>query len=115
MTAWQNAGLPLASIDEWSVDELNRRRCDPDVIVLDVRNDAEFAKGHVPNARHMPLIDLRKHSNQLDRKKTIATFCGSGYRASIAASLLEQNGFEHVASVPGSWNAWCAAGLPTQT
>lgn len=115
MTAWQNAGLPLASIDQWSVDELNRRRGDPDVVVLDVRNDAEFANGHVPNARHMPLIDLREHSNQVDRKKTIATFCGSGYRASIAASLLEQNGFEHVASVPGSWNAWCAASLPTQT
>ncbi|PLZ90989.1 hypothetical protein CEN45_01430 [Fischerella thermalis CCMEE 5198] len=46
------------------------------------------------------------------RDQAIATYCGTGYRASIAASLLQKRGFEKVINVPGSWIAWKAAGLP---
>ncbi len=48
------------------------------------------------------------------KSQTIVTYCGSGYRASIAASLLKQNGFEKVVNVPGSWNAWTEADLPVE-
>jgi hydroxyacylglutathione hydrolase len=114
MTRWQNAGLPLARITEWTVHELDRHRRDPDLIVLDVRSDEEFAKGFVPGARHIYVPHLREHLDDLDRSKTIATYCGSGYRASIASSILQKHGFQNLVNIPGSWAAWQAARLPVE-
>jgi hydroxyacylglutathione hydrolase len=68
----------------------------------------------VPGAKHIYVPHLIEHLDELDRHQRIATYCGSGYRASIAASLLQKHGFENVVNVPGSWNAWKAANLPVQ-
>ncbi|MFP5406579.1 MAG: rhodanese-like domain-containing protein, partial [Gammaproteobacteria bacterium] len=114
MTRWQNAAMPLRRVEEWTVRELDRRRQEPDVVVLDVRSDGEAAKGRVPGARHIYLPHLEENLGELDRTRTIATYCGSGYRASIAASVLARNGFAKVANIPGSWQAWRAAGLPVE-
>ncbi|HDZ56412.1 MAG TPA: MBL fold metallo-hydrolase [Pseudomonas xinjiangensis] len=114
MTDWQNAALPLASVGEWTVHELDRRRNDSDVLVLDVRSPAEFKGGHVPGAQHAYVAHLDSSLSELDSDKTIATYCGSGYRASIAASILKRSGFEKVVNVPGSWAAWKAADLPVE-
>jgi hydroxyacylglutathione hydrolase len=91
-----------------------RRRRDRDVLVLDVRSDEEWEKGRVPGAQHLFVTHLAERAGELDRSKTVVTYCGTGYRASIAASLLEQQGFARVANVPGSWTAWKAAGLPVE-
>ena len=112
MTDWQNAALPLESIGEWSVHELDRKRNDSDVMLLDVRSPAEYEAGHIPNAHHAFVAHIDTALGNLDRDKTIATYCGSGYRASIAASILKKNGFKKVVNVPGSWAAWRAADLP---
>jgi hydroxyacylglutathione hydrolase len=114
MTRWQNAGLPLARITQWSVHELDRHRQDPDLIVLDVRSDEEFANGAVPGARHIYLPHLAECLDDLDRSKTITAYCDTGYRASIAASVLQKNGFQKLANVPGSWTAWQTARLPVE-
>ncbi|RUR72510.1 rhodanese-like domain-containing protein [Chlorogloeopsis fritschii PCC 9212] len=111
MTSWQNAGLPLEHLGEWTVYELNKHKEDPNLTVLDVRSDDEFQQGRVPGATHIYVPHLEEHLDELDKNKAIATYCGSGYRASIAASLLQKHGFDKVINVPGSWNAWKAAGL----
>jgi rhodanese-related sulfurtransferase len=104
----------VCDITEWTVHELDRHRQDPDLIVLDVRSDEEFAKGAVPGARHIYVPHLAECLDDLDRSKAIATYCGSGYRASIAASVLQKNGFQKLANIPGSWRAWQAARLPVE-
>jgi hydroxyacylglutathione hydrolase len=114
MTRWQNAGLPLARVTEWTVHELDRHRQDPDLVVLDVRGEEEFANGFVPGARHIYVPHLEERVGELDRNKAIATYCGSGYRASIAASLLQKHGFKTVINIPGSWTAWRAADLAVE-
>jgi len=114
MTDWQNAALPLNRLQEWTVHELNARREAPDVQVLDVRSPQEVAAGRVPGARHIFVAHLADRLNELDPDKTTATYCGSGYRASIAASILKKAGFRDVANVPGSWMAWKAANLSVQ-
>ncbi|WP_024510778.1 MBL fold metallo-hydrolase [Bradyrhizobium sp. ARR65] len=114
MTSWQNAGLALARTPQWTVHELEARRRDDDVLVLDVRSEEEWQRGHVPGARHIFVPHLERQAGRLARDKCIVTYCGTGYRASIAASLLQRHGFEHVANVPGSWTAWKAAGLPVE-
>ncbi len=114
MSAWQNAALPLQRTGEWTVYELNARKADAGIAVLDVRSDEEWKDGHVPRAKHIYVPHLEEHIDKLDRNSTIVTYCGSGYRASIAASLLQKRGFENIINVPGSWNAWMKAGLPVE-
>ena len=80
--------------------------------IVDVRSNREWKGGHVPGARHIFLADLRKRISELDSKQPTAVYCASGYRSSIAASILRQAGFDKVYNVPGSWHAWREAGLP---
>jgi hydroxyacylglutathione hydrolase len=110
MTTWQNAALPFERIGIWTVHEVNERKEDSGVTVLDVRRHDEWQAGHIPGAQHIYVPHLEEHLDQLDRRRKIVTYCGSGYRASIAASLLRKHGFADVVSVPGSWTAWKAAG-----
>ncbi|MEW6176454.1 MAG: rhodanese-like domain-containing protein [Pseudomonadota bacterium] len=114
MTDWQNAGLPLARVEQWTVHELQARRDDPQVQVLDVRSPEEVAQGRVPGAEHAFVAHLPDGLGQLDRSKTVATYCGSGYRASIAASILKREGFRDVVNIPGSWMAWQLHDLPVE-
>ena len=113
MTAWNNEGLPLARVRQMSVCKLHERR--GDVQILDVRNDSEWNSGRVTGATHFYVGEMRDGSlPDLDRDRPVACYCGSGYRAGIAASLLKRDGFEDVANVPGSWTAWRTRNLPVE-
>ena len=112
MKAWDAAGFPLAEVGQMSVHELNKRA--RDLQIVDVRSPREWKNGHVPGARHIFLPDLRKRIGELDRLKATAVYCGSGYRASIATSIMKPAGFEKLWNVPGSWEAWKRAGLPVE-
>jgi hydroxyacylglutathione hydrolase len=112
MRAWQIAGFPLERIGQMTVSELNK--CKASLQIVDVRSPGEWRKGHVPGARHIFLPDLRKQINKLDRAKPTAVYCGSGYRASIATSILKPEGFNDLWNVPGSWEAWRKAKLPVE-
>ncbi len=112
MTAWNNAGLPLESVGQLTVHEINREG--KRLQLIDVRSPDEWEGGHIPNASHVFLGELRKRLGKLDRGKPTAAYCGSGYRASIATSILKQEGFECVYNIPGSWQAWKEAGFPVE-
>lgn len=110
MRSWANAGFELAEVQQRTVHEVNE--AGGRLQVIDVRAPDEWRDGHVPGAHHIFLPDLREKSNTLDRAKPTAVYCDSGYRASIGASILKQEGFDDVSNVPGSWQAWKKAGLP---
>lgn len=110
MTAWENAGLPLAQTPQVTVQQIHEHPTD--FQVLDVRSPAEWAKGHIPGARHVYLPQLASKAAELDKNAPIAVYCDSGYRASIGASLLAREGFSKVSNLPGSWQAWRRAGYP---
>src|SRR5919198_435703 len=80
--------------------------------VIDVRQASEYASGHVPGSIHIVAGDLPDRLDSLPRDRPIATICGTGYRSSIAASLLRQGGFEHVSWVANGVPAWERAGYP---
>lgn len=111
MKAWSNAGLPIANIPQMSVHAL---RDAAGVQILDVRAPSEWEGGHVPGARHIFTPELRGRVGELDPGRPIAVYCNSGYRASIAASVLKQENFADVRNVPGSWQAWTSAGFPVE-
>ena len=112
MKAWNNAGLPLESVGQMTVHEV--KAAEGNLQILDVRSPAEWKGGHIPKARHIFLGELRQHLGTLDQGKPTAVYCDSGYRASIATSILKQAGFDCVSNVPGSWQAWKNAEYPIE-
>src|SRR5262252_8185575 len=110
MKSWDAAGYPIERIGQMSVHELNEKKSS--LQIVDVRGPGEWKRGHVPGARHIFVPELQKRMGELDRSKPTAVYCGSGYRASIAASILKPAGFKELWNVPGSWEAWRAAKLP---
>jgi hydroxyacylglutathione hydrolase len=112
MKAWETAGFPFEDLPQMSVHDL--RRNGAHVELLDVRTPAEWKQGHIPGARHVFVPELRKRARELDRGRPIITYCDSGFRANIAASLLRREGFERVWNIPGSMQAWKRAGYPIE-
>jgi hydroxyacylglutathione hydrolase len=111
MRGWIEAGLPFERIPQMSVHKLKQQIDEKDDLqVLDVRSNAEWQEGHIPTAEHIYVPNLRQELDRLDRDRPVATYCGSGYRSSIAASILQRNGFNQVRNIPGSMSAWKAAG-----
>lgn len=112
MTAWSNAGLPMTSVTQMTVHDL--KKSGDSLQVLDVRAPDEWQAGHIPNAHHLFLGELQDKLDQLEKNRRTAVYCNSGYRASIATSLMLRAGFNHIANVPGSWQAWTNAGYPVE-
>ncbi len=112
MRGWFEEGLPFERTHQMSVQELHDALSSGEngPQVLDVRREDEWDGGHIPSATHQFVPDLARHRNGLQKDKPAVVYCGSGYRASIAASILQQKGFADVSSVPGSMAAWKSAG-----
>lgn len=114
VTAWETSGRALGRVRTVSVDELEASRAEAaPPLVLDVRTADEFDAAHVPSARHVHLGQVPTALPQMSRDRPVITFCGSGQRASVAASLLVRAGFEDVGVCLGSMKAWSARGLPS--
>jgi glyoxylase-like metal-dependent hydrolase (beta-lactamase superfamily II) len=110
--AWHQMGLPLATMEQISVEELRDRMEEKSVeIIMDVRRPPEWSSGHIAGAVHMPLNHLSESALSLNRDSRIAVLCAGGYRSSIASSLLEQLGFRNISNVVGGMTAWNNAKL----
>ncbi|HEX8077590.1 MAG TPA: rhodanese-like domain-containing protein, partial [Chthoniobacterales bacterium] len=112
MRAWQNAGYRLRELPQMTIHELQASR--NGLQLLDVRGPAEWKNGRIPGATHIFLPQLTKRCSELDRERPVLIYCATGYRASLAASLLQREGFSDVRNLPGSFHAWKAAGFPVE-
>ena len=98
------------SIEQTAVTDL---RTQTDSQFVDVRQPGEYGAGHAHGAINLPLNTLAKNIDKLDPTKPTFVICQSGYRSSLATSLLENAGFKSVCNVAGGTSAWIAADLPT--
>jgi len=98
--AWRAAGLDVARIDDAPAESGVRG-----AHVLDVRRPAEWVAGHLEGAVHIPLSQLQERAGELDRAAEWRVICASGYRSSIASSVLERAGFARVRNVAGGMDA----------
>ncbi len=104
--AWEISGKPYQNIPSLYAGDLKKRLAqDEPPILLDVRKKSEVDQGHLPGSQHLFLGDLPGKLDELPRTRPIITFCGSGQRAIIAASILKQNGFAEVENCLGSMAA----------
>jgi len=108
---WAGAGLPLAEIEQITVQDLQaERERDPEICVLDVRRESEWNDGRIPGALLRPLDRLRADLASLDPDQRTAVHCKGGYRSAIACGLLKAHGFKRVMNVLGGYDAWTGAG-----
>jgi rhodanese-related sulfurtransferase len=86
------------------------------VLVLDIRDEKEFAAGHLPKARHIPVRELNARIAEIAKfkAKPVIVTCKSGTRASAACRLLTQAGFTTVYTLRGGLAAWQQASLPLE-
>jgi glyoxylase-like metal-dependent hydrolase (beta-lactamase superfamily II)/rhodanese-related sulfurtransferase len=114
IAGWVRAKLPLRETSQISVHELQRALAENgEISLLDVRRPPEWNAGHLNGAIHAPLDNFRMHLEKIDRNRTTAVYCKSGYRSTIACSLLQAAGVHNVLNVLGGFDAWSAANLPT--
>ena len=114
MESWRQDGLPIETLPQISIPALaaaleNGREVD----VLDVRSDGEWEGGHIEGATHVHGGLLGERLDEVPgQERPLAVICGSGYRSTVAASVLKRAGFEDVRNVPGGMQGWRKAGLP---
>jgi len=116
MEAWREAGFPIETVEQVDVRELRRRLASGGgPALLDVRGDGEWEGGHIESAVHVMGGFLEDRLDEVPRGDGVAVVCGSGYRSTVAASVLKRNGFDKVLNVTGGMQAWRKAGLPETT
>lgn len=102
-------------IDQAPVTEVMRLTQAKDGIqFVDVRQPGEYGAGHAYGATNMPLNTFDKNIDRLDPSRPTFVICQTGYRSSLATSILENAGFESVANVAGGTSAWIEASFPTE-
>ena len=104
-------------VTECSVADVKRRLDAGDKFLLvDVREESEWAAGHLPAAVHIGkgVIERDAEKKIPDPATPIVLYCGGGYRSALAADNLQKMGYTHAISLDGGWRAWNEAGLPVE-
>lgn len=104
-------------IKETNVPEVKRRRdAGEKLILVDVREDNEWAKGHLPGAVHLGKGIIERDIEQAvpDKSARLVLYCGGGFRSALAADNLQKMGYTNCISMDGGWRAWTGAGFPTE-
>jgi hydroxyacylglutathione hydrolase len=94
--------------------ELAKRLSQEEITILDVRGKSEYAEKHIAGARHIQLGYLPDYLVSLSRDAAVVTYCATGYRSQIAASLLQAAGFENVMALNEGIECWSRF-LPTES
>jgi rhodanese-related sulfurtransferase len=82
-----------------------------DLVLIDVRNDDEVARGVIQGAQHIPLSSLPQALGKLSKKSSIVFYCHSGIRSAHAASYLAEHDYHDVYNLAGGIIAWANAGF----
>ena len=107
MDAWKAAGRELSIFETVDVEDMAAwiLSAEP-MTVVDARDEHEWAAGHVPGSVHIYVPDVPYRAGEIPLEAPVAVHCASGYRAGIAASLLEQAGLKRIIHVNGPYSDW---------
>lgn len=85
-------------------------------ILIDTREDNEWAAGHASGAMHLGkgIIERDIETKVPDKSATLVLYCGGGYRSALVADALQKMGYQNPISLDGGWRAWNEAGLPIE-
>ena len=87
------------------------------VILVDVREESEWARGHLPGAVHLGkgIIERDIENAFPDKAAALVLYCGGGFRSALAADNLQKMGYTDVTSMDGGWRGWTEAGFPVES
>lgn len=116
MLIMPNLGVLLRGIKEVGVLEATQLINHRDAVVVDVREDKEWAVSHISHAKHIPLGQLSGRLKELEKfkSKPIVVMCRSGQRSASACGTLKKNGFNEVFNLKGGIIAWEQANMPVE-
>lgn len=103
-------------IKETNVADVKRRMdAGEKFLLVDVREESEWANGHLPGAVYMGrgIIERDIEQKVPDTGTKLILYCGGGFRSALAADNLQKMGYHSVESMDGGWRGWLEAGLPT--
>jgi rhodanese-related sulfurtransferase len=103
-------------VKETNVTDVKRRiDAGEKLILVDVREDNEWADGHAAGAIHMGkgIIERDIEQKVPDTAAKLVLYCGGGFRSALVADNLQKMGYTNVESMDGGWRGWTEAGLPT--
>ena len=104
-------------VKEWDFREVKTRMdADEKFLLVDVREDNEWERGHISGAIHMGRGIIERDIEQAvpDHSTQIVLYCGGGYRSALSAENLQKMGYTNVISMDGGWRHWIEAGFPTE-
>jgi rhodanese-related sulfurtransferase len=84
------------------------------IIMVDTREDSEWARGHIPGAIHLGkgVIERDIEKTIPDKEAVVVLYCGGGFRSALAAENLQKMGYSNVISMDGGWRGWTESGFP---
>jgi len=120
LAACGGASAPANQVDlsslpvNLTVQQVNEIRNNPDVVLIDVREQWEYDAGHIPNVKLIPLGELPNRVNEIPKDKFVVMTCRSGNRSGQATKFLRDKGFDNVHNMQGGIVAWQKAGFPVE-
>ena len=103
-------------VREVDVDEARRKLENGAAKLIDVREESEYAKDHLPGAVHLGkgVIERDIENNYPDTGAPLVLYCGGGFRSALAADNLKKMGYKNAVSMDGGWRGWNEQGFPTE-
>ena len=115
MIDWRSDALPLETVPQMSVHELEQWIDEGhEVDVIDVREPAEWMEGHIARASHVPMLEAVKRRGELAPARAKAVVCAGGLRSSAVISALKRHGLSNFYNVTGGMAAWMKAGYAVE-
>ena len=111
MAAWKKAGMEIDEIESINGAAFAQQQKAGKIHILDVRKPGEWSGEHLEGAQHFPLDFLNNHMGEINSDQTYYLHCRSGYRSTIAASILRARGFKNLINVQDTFEAFGKAGM----
>lgn len=102
----------MSTYNEIQAEELFEKMVSENVLLVDVRNDDEVARGIISKAVHIPLAMLPTQYESLTKADSLVFYCHSGIRSAHAAAFAASKGYKNVYNLTGGVLAWGKAGYP---
>lgn len=111
--SWYMAAMKVEHLDVWSIHQLKEAQDNErDMFLLDVRKLNDYKKKYIKDSNHIWVGEVPLKLNEIPKDQEVIIYCDSGYKSTIAASILQKNGYNSVKSVLGSMGAWLKARYP---
>jgi len=103
---WKQYFTPVQSMDPEAAKAFMAEKAQDEFTLLDVRQPGEYQKNHIPGAKLIPIGQLDKRLDEIDRGKPVLAYCAVGGRSRVAAQMLAGKGFDRVINLSGGIKAW---------